>query len=70
VADTDKDRCNQGRKSITETRSNGIIRNIGRAVEPDMVRVVDGLAYRMERSQAIGNGWDGGMVPGILEVTE
>lgn len=40
----------------------------GRAVEPGLGRVADGVADRVDRLKAIGNGWDGGMVPGILKI--
>lgn len=64
ISDADQDGCNQGREGVTKTRSNRTIRNDRRPTEPIMGRVAYGVANRVDRLKAIGNG----QVPAVAAI--
>jgi DNA (cytosine-5)-methyltransferase 1 len=62
VADNYSNRRNKTRQSGSETLLDGIIGNTWWSVEPDVGRVADGVASRVDRLKALGNG----QVPAVV----
>ena len=56
MADSDRVRCDQGRESLAKARRNGVVGDAWWEVEPDVGRVADGVAFRVDRLRALGNG--------------
>ena len=56
TSNTDSNGCDQGRKSVSEAGSDGLIGSDWWTVEPRLGRVANGVAYRVDRLKAIGNG--------------
>jgi len=63
LPDPNSDRRHQTRQCLAETGSNGAFRDGSWSTEPDVGRVAHGVAHRVDRLKALGNGW----VPQVLE---
>jgi DNA (cytosine-5)-methyltransferase 1 len=68
IPDTNSNGCNQGRQCVSEAGGNGSFRDTWWATEPDVGRVANGVAARVDRLRCIGNGQVPAVVPLAWEI--